>query len=381
MKYAFISVIVIFLASCSSPENENSIREQIAKNKKEISRLNNEILVLEKKLSSSNPGEGNSAQLVPVIVSEVTTGAFKHFIQVSGTAEAVKEAYISPEVGGQIREIYVQEGDYVEKGQLLVKLNTEITESNIADLQASLDLATVVYEKQKRLWDQGIGSEIQYLNAKNNKESLEQKLKTVQAQQEMSLLKSPVSGIVDEIYRKKGELALPGQQLMQIVNLDEIFINADVSETYLSQVKEGDNVKVEFPVYPDKIMEVPIYRKGNVINPNNRTFTVQLKLKNPDRSLKPNILGIVHINNFSSDSAVVIPSVLIKQDITGSYLYTIKDENGRTVARKTYVNPGQSYEDKTMIVNGLEPGQKIIVQGYNMVSDGSEVNINGTDAS
>jgi RND family efflux transporter MFP subunit len=379
MKYGILAIIFIFLASCSNQETEQSVRDQISKHKKEVNLLNEEIAKLEKKLKELSPGTSSSQQ-VAVTADEVKIGPFNHFIQVSGTAEAVKEAFISPEVGGQIREIYVKEGDYVERGTLLAKLNTEITESSILDLQASLDLATVVYEKQKRLWDQGIGSEIQYLNAKNNKESLEQKMVTLKAQQDMAILKSPVNGVVDKIYRKRGELALPGQQLMQIVNLDELYINADVSETYLSSVKEGDIVMLDFPVYPDMKINAPVYRKGDVINPNNRTFTIQVKLKNPDRLLKPNILSVIHINDFSSDSAVVIPSALIKQDITGSYLYAIEDEGGKKIAKKLYVSTGLSYEDKTMVTSGLEAGRKIIVLGYNMVSDGTEVSVKTNNA-
>jgi len=380
MKYWTLAVLVLFLASCSNQDTEQSIRDQITTYKKDVNLLNQKIAELEKKLGSMNSGEIN-ADKIPVDVMAVSYEPFNHFIQVSGTAEAVKEAYISPEVGGQIREIYVSEGDFVERGKLLAKLNTEINESSIADMQSSLDLATVVYEKQKRLWEKGIGSEIQYLNAKNNKESLEQKMVTLRAQLDMAMLKSPVSGVVDEIYRKKGELASPGFQLMRIVNLEEIYINADVSETYLSQVNEGEIVQVEFPVYPDMKLEVPIYRKGNVINPNNRTFTVQLKLKNPDRLLKPNILSVIRINDFSADSAVVIPSVLIKQDITGSYLYTIQQSEGKWIAKKVYVTTGKSYLDKTMVITGLQAGQRIIVQGYNLVSDGSEVYVKTENAS
>jgi len=380
MKYGILAAIIIFLVSCSNKETEQSIRDQITTYRKEVSALNQKISELEKKLGAMSSGE-NSAQKIPVEVSAIAYEPFNHYIQVSGTAEAVKEAYISPEVGGQIREIYVKEGDYVEKGRLLAKLNTEITESSIADMESALELATVVFEKQERLWEKGIGSEIQYLNAKNNKESLAQKLVTLQAQLDMAMIKSPVSGVVDEIYRKKGELAMPGGQLMQIVNLDELYINADVSETYLGQVNEGAVVKVEFPVYPEMQMEIPIFRKGNVINPNNRTFTIQLKMKNPDGLLKPNILSVVHINDFSADSALVIPSALIKQDITGSYLYVIQQTEGKLIAKKVYVTTGKSYLDKTMVVTGLEPGQQVIVQGYNQVSDGSEVYVNMKNAS
>ncbi|NTV82862.1 MAG: efflux RND transporter periplasmic adaptor subunit [Bacteroidales bacterium] len=381
MKYGILAAIIIFMASCSSnQETEQSIRDQITAYKKEVGTLNGKISDLEKKLLVMNT-EGSLIEKVPVEVLSLSLEPFDHYIEVSGTAEAVKEAFISPEVGGQIREIYVNEGDYVEKGRLLAKLNTEVTESSIADMKTSLDLATVVYEKQKRLWEKGIGSEIQYLNAKNNKESLEQKLVTLNAQLDMAMIKSPVSGIVDKIYHKRGELAMPGAQLMQIVNLEELYINADVSEKYLGQVNEGEQVKIEFPVYPDMSFEVPIYRKGNVINPNNRTFAVQLKVKNPDRLLKPNILSVIHINDFSADSAIVVPSALIKQDITGSYLYTMQQIDNKWIARKVYVTTGQSYLDKTMVTNGLQAGQTVIVQGYNLVSDGTEVYVKSNDAS
>ena len=380
MRNWIIVLAVLFLASCSSKVDQKSVRDQIAAYKKEVADLNKKIETLEQELATMDPGE-NATSAVAVEVLELSFEPFKHYIDVSGSAEAVREAFISPEVGGQIREIYVNEGDYVERGKLLAKLNTEITESSIEELKSGLDLATTVYEKQKRLWEKGIGSEIQYLNAKNNKESLEQKLVTLQAQLDMSLIKSPVSGIVDEIYKKKGELAVPGMQLMQIVNLEEVYINADVPESYLANVNEGEKVKVEFPVYPEMNIETPIYRKGNVINPNNRTFSIQLKISNPDKLLKPNILSVIHINDFSADSALVVPSVLIKQDISGYYVYAVREISGKMIAKKVYIQLGKSYLDKTMVISGLQPGEKIIVQGYTMVSDGSEVAVKQNNVS
>jgi membrane fusion protein, multidrug efflux system len=380
MKYGILAVLILFMVSCSNQETEQSIKDQITSSRKEIGTLNQKIAELEKKLKTMNSGE-EIVEKIPVEVIKISLGQFYHFIQVSGSAEAVKEAFVSPEVAGQIREIYVNEGDYVEKGRLLARLNSDITESSIADLESSLALATIVYDKQARLWEQGIGSEIQYLTAKNSKESLEQKLVTLKAQLDMTMVKSPVSGIVDVIYRKKGEMAMPGQQFMQIVNLEELYINADVSESYLGQVNEGETVKVEFPVYPDMSLDVPIYRKGNIINPNNRTFQIQLKLKNQDHRLKPNLLAIINIRDYSADSAVVVPSSIIKQDITGSFIYTMQQDGEKLIAKKKYVTTGKFYQDKTMVVDGIQPGQQVIVKGYNEVSDGTEVYVNANDAS
>ncbi len=380
MRYLIFAAAILLLASCSREENAQTIRDQISAHKKEVNDLNNKIAQLESRLATMESGlETGKAMAVRTLTLQYEP--FRHYIQVSGSAEAVNEAYISPEVSGQLRELYVREGDYVTRGKLLARLNTEVTQSSLAEMQSALDLATTVYEKQKRLWDQKIGSEIQYLNAKNNKESLEQRMKTLNAQLDMAMIKSPVNGIVDKINLKTGELAMPGFELMQIVNLDEVFINADVSERYLAVVKEGEMVDVEFPVYPELDIQVPIYRKGNVINPNNRTFTVQLKLKNSEQKIKPNILTVININDFSADSALVVPAALIKQDISGSYIYAVEENGSRKLARKIYVEPGRSYNDRTMVVKGLKEGQMIITDGFNMVSDGSEVTIKAGDAS
>jgi membrane fusion protein, multidrug efflux system len=381
MKYGILALIMIFMVSCSNQESEQSIKARIASYKKEVGDLNQKIATLENELKAMDPAGDETIEKVPVEIQEIALEPFSHFIQVSGSAEAVKEAFISPEMAGQIREIYVKEGDHVTKGQLLAKLNSDITESNIADLESSLALATTVYEKQSRLWANGIGSEIQYLTAKNNKESLEQKLVTLKAQLDMAAVKSPVNGIVDIVSRKVGEMAMPGAQFMQVINLEEIYINADVSEVYLSQISEGETVKVEFPVYPDMSLNVPIYRKGNIINPNNRTFPIQLKVSNPDHKLKPNILAVINIRDFSADSAVVVPSATIKQDMTGSYIYTMQQDGDKFVAKKEYITPGKFYHDKTMVTDGIKPGQKVIVTGYNEVSDGTEVYIKPNNAS
>jgi membrane fusion protein, multidrug efflux system len=379
-NWIFILAIVI-LSSCGAKkaDDEKAIRDQISAYKKEIAALNTKVTDLEKQLIVMDTSINNNS--IPVEVLELAFKPFKHYIEVSGSAEAVKAAYISPEMGGQIRDIYVKEGDYVEKGKLLARLNTDITESSIKELESALALATTVYEKQERLWSQGIGSEMQYLNAKNGKESLEQKLVTANAQLDMSLLRAPISGIVDKINQKKGELAAPGMMLMQIVNLDEMYINADVSETYLPQVKEGAEVRVQFPVYPDLTLQTPIYRKGNVINPSNRTFQIQLRLSNSNKQLKPNLLAVVQINDFSADSALIVPSILIKQDITGYYVFTAQETDGKWIAKKVYIQPGKSYIDKTMVLSGLSQGERVITKGYNMVSDGSEIAVKQNNVS
>jgi membrane fusion protein, multidrug efflux system len=381
MYRKILSVVALaLLFSCQQATDKESVRKQISDYKLQIEDLNRKVEALEKQLAE-DPSYTDAATKVLVEVDQLAFTQFRHYIEVGGVVEAVSEAYISPEMSGQISKFYVNEGDRVSKGQILARLNSDITQSQIQDVQNSLDYANVVYEKQKRLWDQKIGSEIQYLNARNNVESLENKLKTLNAQLEMTQVTSPVNGIVDEIYVKEGELGMPGVRMMLIVNLDQVYVNADVSESYLSSVKEGEKVDVTFPAYPDMKLEVPIHRKGNVINPNNRTFTVQLKLANPDKLLKPNILSRIFINDFSTDTALVVPSVLVKQDLKGYYVYVVEENGGNPVAKKAYVQTGLSYDNKTMVTEGVKAGQKVIVTGYNQVSDGTAVQIQSKDVS
>lgn len=372
-KTIFLLLIIIFTA-CQSTDNPEEIKDKILGYKNDISELNHKIAKLEEELNKySNDNE--SEHKIPVSVIKLDYQKFNHFLDASGSVESINEAFISPEINGQIKKIYVTEGERVKKGDLLAKINTSITENTINEVKTSLELATTVYEKQKQLWKKKIGSELQFLEAKNNKESLENKLSTLNAQLEMALVKSPIDGIADEIFQKEGELGMPGIQLMQIVNLDKLYINIDVSEAYLSNINKGDMVTLEFPAYPEIKMEVPIHRIGNVVKLENRTFTVQLKINNRGEKLKPNILSIIKINDFSTDSALVVPSIIIKQDFNGSYVYVAEKQSENMISKKVYVKTGISDGRNTMITEGLNPGQMVITKGYNLVKNGTEIKI------
>jgi len=323
--------------------------------------------------SSSVPASGTNTL---VTVQPMAYETFEHFFSANGTIEAVHDAFISSEISGQIKAIHVTEGQRVKKDQLLVSLNSDITESAIAEVKTGLELARTVYEKRKGLWEKNIGSEIQYLEAKTNKESLENKLKTLQAQLDMAKIKAPINGIVDRIFKKEGEMSIPGLQLIQLVNLNKVYVNADVSETYLAKINNGDMAEVSFPSYPGLTVETTIHRTGQVVKTKNRTFLVQVLLDNQDEKLKPNMVAVVKMKDFSSDSALVVPSIIIKNDLKGSYVYvTENQENGKLLARKKYVTPGMSEGSHTIITQGLTPGQQVIIKGYNLVKNGMEVQV------
>jgi RND family efflux transporter MFP subunit len=368
-----IVIVILIAAACSQSEDKEDIKEQIKQYKDEVSQLNLKIKELEQQLVDI--GEIEDRLITPVKVNVLSPRPFNHFFQVSGTVDAVDKAYISPEISGQVEAILVSEGEYVKKGQLLARLNTSITQNTIEEVKTQLELATTLFEKQQQLWDKNIGSEVQYLQAKNNKESMESRLKTLQAQLDMAYIKSPIDGIVDMVHIEEGELAMPGIQIMQVINLGKITILAEVSEKYLPVIRKGDNVTLSFPTFPDLKMEVPVYRTGNVINLGNRTFPVELRIDNIENKLKPNILAIMTFLDFNVQEALIVPSIIVKKDLKGEYVYVARESGGRLVAKKVYITPGRSYNDESMVVDGLKAGDKVITEGYSLVTDGTEVKI------
>ena len=313
---------------------------------------------------------------IPVEVLSVQQQTFNHYFEVKANVEAVEYAIISPETPGQIKKIYVNEGQHVNKGELLLKQSSSIVEGQIRSIQAQLNLAEITYNKQKELWiDKNVGSEIQYLQAKTQYESLQEQLKTLQAQLEMSEIKAPFSGIVDKINSKEGEMASPGMQIIQLVNLNKIKFVGDVSETYLPVINKGDTVDISFSTYPNIKLREPIYRTGNIINPSNRTFNIEVRAKNINSKLKPNMISSVVINDYSKDSALVVPSIIIKKDFEKQFIFVAVEGDSTTIASKIYVETGRSYKDKTIISKGVSVGDKVIVKGYNIVSNGSPIEI------
>ncbi|MCD6180039.1 MAG: efflux RND transporter periplasmic adaptor subunit [Bacteroidales bacterium] len=360
----------ILFISCSTNEIEEK-KDNLQKKKEELATLKVEIKTLETELKSLIPETTEKGTAVNVL--SLTPQAFSHSFEVNASLEAVQSALVSPEMGGQVVEILVKEGDKVKSGQLLAKLNTRVLESSIKELRVALDLANKVYNKQQKLWKQKIGSEMDFLTAKNGKESLEAKLSTLQTQLEMAVITSPINGIVDKITLKVGEMATPGMAMMHIVNLDEFYLHADVAEAHLASLKVGDPVEIYFPSFPKLNKKSKIYRIGQVINPENRSFLTEVKLKNTNGFLKPNMLALTRFIDFYQKDAIVVPTSIIKNDFKGSYLYIVQQKEGAFFAKKTYVETGYTMENKTNIISGLGFGQQIITEGYNKIVDGSKL--------
>ncbi len=365
MKQFIIMIIlaVTLLSACSKEESVGSKKDRIFELKEELARLEKEM----KNTDTLSHGKQIKVQFLKAKKEHVV-----HQFRATGTVKAVNFAYISPEMNGQIQKIYVKEGQYVKKGQLLASLNAKVMLNTKKELELALELATTLYEKQKKLWAQKVGKEIDYLTAKNKKESLEAKISTLNSQISMSRITAPFSGIVDEIHRKVGELAAPGMQFIDLVNLSDIEIEADVSEKYLPYLKKGDAVELHFPAFPDMQTVSKISRIGNIINPANRTFKVVLNLKNPNKMLKPNMIVDLMLSDYAGND-ILLPSDAVKSDQKGDFVFVISQNGGKNIAQKRYVKTGRNIKTNTIITEGLTEGDKVVIQGHNLLSNGSEV--------
>ncbi|NBC83242.1 MAG: efflux RND transporter periplasmic adaptor subunit [Bacteroidetes bacterium] len=350
---------------------DQPIQQQIKAKKKQIEKLEDEIAELRRQL----PDSALKKAAVPVRLKDMTGETFQHYIIAFGEVEAEDYAMISPEMPGQIKKIHVREGQRVSADDLLITLNTESVESSIKQIEANLELAEQTYYKQQRLWKDSIGSEMQYLQAKTNFESLQAQLKNLKAQLRMSQIRAPFKGYVNDILLKEGELATQMEPLVEVVNLSELKVNADISETYFKDIKPGQQVEVTFEAYPDMKLEMPIKNVSNVIASASRTFEIELNFKNRQEKIKPNMISTIRINDYTAEDAMVVPSIIIKQDINGKYIYKAVTENGQTMARKAYIETGLSYNDQTLVTEGISKGDQVIVQGYNLVNTGIPVEI------
>lgn len=376
MKNSFFVLITgLFLYSCSPGNSEDDFRNKITRYKSEVIELNKKIHDLENELSVLNPGDEYRGLKIGVKTQTVRLQPFNHYFIAAGALESIEDAFISPEVNGQIMEINVIEGQKVKNGHLLARLNTNLIEKNIEEVKTQLGLAETIYNKQKKLWDQKIGSERQYLEARHNFENLQNRLNTLDVKYNLSIIRSPINGFVEKIFLKKGELAVPGMQLIQIVNLDKLYVTVDLSEAYLPVVKIGDSVDIYFPSFPDLKMSKPVSRIGHVVNKANRTFIVQVKIDNPSNELKPNLLANILINDYHSNESIVVPSILIKEDMKGAYLYVAVANSDSRIARKKYVTVGMSYKNMSEVLSGLSTDDIIITDGYNNVTDGVVIRI------
>lgn len=371
MKYLHhtVGLVLVFSMTACGPSDPS---QQIDDYRKKISQYEQKIKELEEGMDVDS-GNAASGQPLAVELLQLRPERFSRYFEVTGLMESVQDAEISPEINGQIEEIVVERGARVKEGQLLVRLNTELIEKNIAEVKTSLELADKMFEKQEELWEKQIGSEIQYLEAKNGKEVLEARLATLEKQLAMARITAPFSGIVENIAVKEGELASPGMPMLRLVNLNRMRVSSRISESYLNQVEQGDEVELRFAAYPGMVLKERVSRLGQVIDPQTRTLTLEVELQNNDKRLKPNMLTAIRIEDYRKDSALVVPSIVIRNDFNGTFLFRAVPQGDNLVAEKVYVQPGITVQDRTEIQGGISPGDQVIVKGYQLVADGTLV--------
>jgi len=372
MKKFIIAGLIPLLFACSSKnadENKGKV-EQLKEYKTELKVLKEKISKLE---SEVNKGDKKEIAL-NVNVEKLNVSKFEHFIQITGNVEADKNITIQPEASGNIISIDVKEGQNVKQGDVIARLNTQQLQSMINELKTKLVLSNTLFERQKRLWNQKIGSEVEFLTAKTNKESLENNLNALEAQKDLAIVRAPFNGIIDEIHQNKGEMASPSVPLAQLVNINRVYVEGDVSETYLTSIKAGGNAQLDFPAINYKT-EAPIYRTSNVIDPANRSFKVRVNLRNPGQIIKPNLISIIKIRDFVQNEALVVPSIIIKKDFKGNYLYIAEKNGKKMLAKKVYVGVSKTYNNSSMIESGLKLGDLIITEGASQVVNGTLINI------
>lgn len=315
-----------------------------------------------------------------ITVQQLDRQDFVHFIELQGDVTTRQNVLIYPEMAGTLVKIHVQEGQAVKSGQLLATIDDGGMSNQLAQMKTQLALAETTFQRQKRLWDQQIGSEIQYLQAQTNFESQEAAVKQMEEQLAKFLIRAPFSGVIDDVIKDQGTVVVPGgpgSEVFRIINLSNMYIEVPVPETYITTITRGKKVKVEFPILNES-MESFVRETGNYINPNNRSYTVEIPVQNKTGNVKPNLTAKVHINDYRNEEALLIPQSTISENSEGEqYAYIVSDitKDNVAVATKTIITTGKTQGDYVEVLSGIEPGQSIIIEGARSVKEGQKVKI------
>lgn len=304
--------------------------------------------------------------------------SFSHFIELQGDVDTKQNIIVYPEFSGVLSQVYVKEGDRVKKNQLLAKIEDGGLSQQLAQMEINFELAKTTFERQQRLWDQKIGSEMQFLQAKASYESQERAIKQFQDQLERTYVRAPFTGIVDDVFTEQGQVVNPGQnQLMRIVNLDHMYINAEVPEIYVASIKKGTKAQIYFNSL-GKEFNAKVRQVGSFINPANRTFKIEIPVNNKDHMIKPNLIASISLNDYSNANALVIPSDIIQEDAQGqTFVYAINRLKNKNIAslEKKYIQPGFSYNGLIEVISGLDLGDQIVSEGAKNIREGVTVSI------
>lgn len=370
---AFAFIILAVVAACSKGGG-NSVeekKEELAKLQAEEKSISEKIQKLQGELKVLDPKQ-EAEKVLSVAVTTVSAQNFQHYVEFQGRLDAKNNIFVSPQVGGAITNLYVKEGDFVKQGQTIATIDNSVMKQSLQEVEVQLETAKVFYNKQKNLWDQKIGTEVQFIQARSNVESLEKRLATLQSQLAMTKVTAPMNGFVDEIRQRAGELAAPGLGILRIVNSDNLKVVAQAADSYAGTIKQGDVVTIKFPDL-GKETTAKLSFVSQTVNPASRTFTIEASVPKIDKQLKPNMTAIMNVNDQTKSNAIIINRNVIQQDENGNIVYVAVTEGGKRLARSRKITTGLTYGGDIEIVSGLQAGDLLITQGYQDLVDGQPI--------
>lgn len=364
-----IVIAVLVFAACS--QDKNTKLEQLIQKR---DALNEQIAQLEQEVAENTEEVDIPEKVIPVKVQDVKPSEFNHYIEIQGDIKSDNEITLPNQSSGVVRKIYIEKGDVVKEGQLLAELDGVIYEKNIAAVKTQLELAKTVFERQQRLWDKKIGSEIQYLQAKTNKEAAEQQLQALVEQYKLTKYYAPFSGTVDQIMLKEGEMAAAGFPAIRVIKDGALKITAVLSEVHIGNVKVNDPVMVTVPRI-DKEFKTKVAATAEVIDPGNRTFDIEVAVPKGIKEIRPNMVAVLEINDYKNAEAIKLPINAVIADESEQFIFVAVKENNRWVAKRRVVETGRYNDTHVEIMTGLQANEKAIVFGFQDLSDGQLIEI------
>ncbi len=371
-SYCIIPLVILLMAcgggNDHSPKAVKEKTARLEKLKADKAKIDKEITALEKELNKND-----SVQNKSVVVATLDDTTFTHFIDVQGSVDARENVNVSSRMMGTITAIYVHEGARVSEGQSLAQVDDQVLKANMAELHTQLDLANTLYEKQKNLWSQQIGSEVQFLNAKSQKESLERRIGTMQEQLNQSRITSPITGTVDAVIAKVGDVAQPGNPAFRVVNTNNLKIVANIAEAYAGHVHTGDAVQITFPDI-SKTIQGRISFAAQTIDPLSRTIRVEVQLA-PDAGLKANMVAQIQIVDYQAPNVITVPVNVVQYSLGKPYVVVAQPEKSGLVAKRRPIEMGRTYNDRAEVKSGLKYGEQLIVTGFQDLNDNDPVQL------
>ena len=383
-KIYLILVTSLVLISCGG-DSKNSTTSVIEKGTLEEMRAKRTELValsesLRKELELLDVAIGKkdtNEKLTLITTFAAKDTVFNHYVELQATVQTKENLMLSAEFGGILQQLLVKEGQKVTKGQTLAKVDDGGLSSQLAQMETQAALAKTTFERQENLWNQKIGSEIQYLQAKTNYNAQLKAVAQMKSQLGKTVIKAPFSGTIDEIASERGSVVGPGTPILRIVSLGNMYLEAEVPEKKIGTIKKGSEVIVDFPVLGETFNS-KVTQAGNYINPANRSFTIQIAVPNKSGNIKPNLSSKIQLKDYSNPKAITVPTSIISENADGEqFLYVAQnpDKNGNAIAKRVIVKVGLSQGELVEIVDGIKDGDLIIKEGARSVKDGQKVSI------